>query len=259
MSVRRSATVGSALRWGATTLAVAVLVGCSAPEPVSPPVAAPMQGWLIASDDGCTVTSDEVRATADGLQRTGLAAAGYRTLLAACAGELRFVVDDDRAFLRAQGLSLETITPADPRVRQAVPAGVPVVALQTAITRAVMTARPLIVAGEARVVVPPENLAVLTRADVLDVARDDRRAAGAPVHDDPNVSVRAVGATGLLVGLINPAAERRVVSVAIADLNLMGDDSVPATELWTGRRLHAVDGRLAVELDPGASALLAIG
>lgn len=258
--MRAAAKAGRVQRWGATLLATAALAGCSVAEPPPVPAEPPLQGWLIAADDGCAVTSDQLRTTADGLQRSGLSDAGYATVVVACAGDLSFV---DRSaetdYLRGRGVSLRVLAPSDARVRSAIDARLPADIQRTAVTRAVMAAESVVVSGDARVDLSPENAAVLTNGEVLHMLRDDRRAPGAPVREDPDVSVRAVGATGLLVSLTNSGADRRAVSVDIADLNLSGDDSVAATDLWTGQRLRAVDGLLSVDLDPGASALLAIG
>ncbi|MEZ5209985.1 hypothetical protein [Gordonia sp. (in: high G+C Gram-positive bacteria)] len=240
-------------------LGLAVLTGCGEKPAREHRAAPPPPGWLIAVPDGCLVTSGDVRATVDVLAGRRLAQAGYRDIYLACDGDPRLITDDDRDYVADHGMSLWTVRTDDERVRDAVDAAQPQTGLRTALTRAVMSGHPLTVSGDASATLPEENLPLLINPAVLAVARDQRPAAGARVAGDPGVFSRAIGTTGLLVSLTNTGDEPVVRSVAIADLNLAGDDSVPATDLWTGDRYRSAAGRLSVELAPGDSALLQIG
>ncbi|MFT3661455.1 MAG: hypothetical protein QM809_08655 [Gordonia sp. (in: high G+C Gram-positive bacteria)] len=247
----------------AATAAVLVLNGCA--EPADPPaVPPPVLGFLVGRAGECSgpggITAERIRAQADGLVRTGLREAGYATLFVPCDDEAP--ATDDAALRRrlsALGVTVERVPTGDRRVASTMPADAAEPVLCAQITRRVMRAESLVFAGDpARI--PAPNLALIGNRAVIEAAVDARRAPGAPVGGDPEVSSRAVGSAGLLVSLHRAGeASSSDVSVAIAELNLSGDDAVPATELWTGRRIRSVGGRLTVDLEPGGTALLSIG
>lgn len=198
--------------------------------------------------------------TADQLAAGGLAAAGYRTIFVVCEGYRAPVPGGaDRAALESAGIALEVIGRTDRRIAETLDARDSASALQRAMTRAVIAAGPVIVAGDGRVQLAPQQRAVLTNGEVLSVAVDARRTPGGPVGDSGAVAARAIGDKGIVVSLINADRQPRRIAFPIAELNLVGSDSVPATDLWTGRRQIAGGGELSAHLPPGGSALLRVG
>ncbi|GAA3958496.1 hypothetical protein [Gordonia caeni] len=244
----------------AMVLGAVVLAGCAdeIPETATAEVP-PVLGVEVGGVDPCATTTEQIRAQADALVGRGLREAGYTALLVPC-DEPVPAVDDValRDELAGDGLTVERVSVDDERVAHTIPAGVAPEVLRTAITRRVMLAWPLVFSGDvARL--PDENIALIGNREVLDLALDDKRRPGAPVGDDQDVYSRAIGEVGLLVSLTRRGDQPGEMSVSIADLNLAGADSVPATDIWTGRRLHSVDGSLSVPLAPGDTALLTIG
>ena len=245
--------------------ALLALAGCApaAEEPQQAPP--PALGFLVGyagecSGPGGEISVERIRAQAEGLVRAGLRDAGYATLFVPCDEPVRAVDDAElRRYLDEQRIRIERVRVDDHRVASVIPAGVPDNVVRSAITRRIMLAESLVFSGEiARL--PTASLELIADRQVIELARDDRRVPGAPVGGDQRVYSRAIGESGLLVSLSRGGPESSPeVSVAIADLNLAGDDSVPATDVWTGRRIHSVDGRLAVTLSPGDTALLRIG
>lgn len=238
--------------------ALVLVTACGAPEPKQPSDEPPLLGWLLQSGDGGCPAADEVRGTAEGLVASGLAAAGYRTVFVVCARGGPPIPEADRAALEADGIAVSVIDRTDDRVSHALEARWSAAHLQRAITEAVVAAEPLIVAGDSRAAASPP-VTVLANREVVEVAVDSRRIPGGPVGDTGAVAARAIGEKGIVVSLVNTSAVPRRIAFAIADLNLSGDDSVPATDLWTGQRQTSVDGELGANLPPGGSALLAIG
>ncbi|WP_454165302.1 hypothetical protein [Gordonia iterans] len=249
----------------AMVAALLALTGCApaAEEPQQAPP--PTLGFLVGyagecSGPGGEITVDSIRSQADELVRTRLRQAGYTTLLVPCDEPVPAVDDAElRRYLDERGLRVERVRVDDARVASAIAGGTPAHALRSAISRRIMLAESLVFSGEiARL--PSASLELIADRQAIELARDDRRVPGAPVGGDEQVYSRAIGESGLLVSLSRGGPESSPeVSVAIADLNLAGDDSVPATDVWTGRRIHSVDGRLAVTLSPGDTALLRIG
>ncbi|MET9326818.1 glycoside hydrolase family 27 protein [Tsukamurella sp. NPDC003166] len=64
-----------------TVAAVLVAAGCAAPHVPSRPAVPPTLGWDSWNLDGCTVTAARVERQADALISSGLADAGYRTVI----------------------------------------------------------------------------------------------------------------------------------------------------------------------------------
>lgn len=244
----------------ATVLGAVVLAGCAdeIPETAESEVA-PVLGFEVGGVDPCATTVEQIRAQADALVSRGLREAGYTALLVPCDDPVPAV--DDTALhddLAGDGLTVERVSVDDERVAHTIPAGVDPAVLRTAVTRRVMLAWPLVFSGDVAQL-PDENIALIGHREVIDLALDDRRRPGAPVGDDQRIYSRAIGEVGLLVSLTRSGDAPREMSVSIADLNLAGADSVPATDVWTGRRLHSVDGALSVSLARGDTALLTIG
>ncbi|MFZ2509717.1 MAG: hypothetical protein WAW85_01310 [Gordonia sp. (in: high G+C Gram-positive bacteria)] len=250
-------------RWAGRSLVVGCVVlatACSAPEPKQANDEPPQLGWLLPPTDGVCRTVDEVRRTADRLVASGLAEAGYRTVFVVCDDARQLDLEPtDRTALEAARIALAVIGRADRRVTQTLGAQLPATDLQRGMTQAAIAADPIIVAGDSRVLLSPEQRAVLTNHAVLAVVLDRRRVPGGSVGGGGAVAARAIGEKGIVVSLINAAGAPHRITVAIADLNLAGDDSVPATELWTGVRQVAVDGELGADLPAGGSALLRVG
>ena len=244
----------------AMVLGAVVLAGCAEeiPETATSDVQ-PVLGFEVGGAEPCATTVDQIRAQADALVAHGLREAGYTALLVSCDDPVRAV--DDPALhdeLTDEGLTVERVSVDDERVAHTIPAGVPPGVLRTAITRRVMLAWPLVFTGDVAQL-PDENIALIANRAVIDLALDDQRRPGAPVGDDQNIYSRAIGEVGLLVSLSRKGDGPEDMSVAIADLNLAGADTVMATDIWTGRRLHSVDGYLSVPVAQGDTALLTIG
>lgn len=249
----------------AALAALALLPSGCARSAESPPAAPPpVLGFLVGYAGECAdpaggITVDRIAAQGDALVRTGLRNAGYTTLFVPCDDPVPAV---DNAALRArlagQGLAVERVAPGDHRVAAVIPAGAPNV-VRSQMTRRLMLAESLVFSGEPDRI-RPETIDLIGNREVIALVLDARRAPGAPVGAGHDVYSRAVGDSGLLVSLSRGGPDSpSTVSVPIAELNLAGDDTVPATEVWTGRRIHSVAGRLTVELPPGDTALLRIG
>ncbi len=255
----------TAVRAASAALAVLlVLTGCAGPVRSPEAAAPPVLGFLVGyagecSSPGGEITVAQIRAQADALVATGLREAGYRTLFVACDGPVPAVDDAAlRARLDEQDLTVQRVAVDDRRIAAVIPAGVPNV-VRSQMTRRLMLAESLVFSGELGAI-PPECIDLIGNREVIALVLDGRRAPGAPVGEGHDVYSRAVGESGLLVSLSRRGPDSpSTVSVPIAELNLAGDDTVPATEVWTGRRLHSVDGRFSVDLPPGDTALLRIG
>lgn len=243
----------------AALLGAVMLAGCAdqIPEQQTADVA-PVLAFEVGGVDPCATTAEEIRAQARALVDRGLREAGYTSLLVPCDEQVPAVDDPGLTEqLAADGMTVERVDVADDRVAHTIPAGVAPNVLRTAMTRRVMLAWPLVFSGQVGLL-PEENIPLIGNRAVLELAEDDGRRPGAPVNDDQNIYSRAIGETGLLVSLTRRGGPAQA-SVSIADLNLAGADSVPATDVWTGRRLHSVDGALSVTLGRGDTALLTIG
>ena len=68
-----------------------------------------------------------------------------------------------------------------------------------------------------------------------------------------------IGDLGLVASLTNREHLARDMHVDLAELNLAGDDTVAATDLWTGRRIQAAHGALTIRVGGGDTVLLRIG
>ncbi|MBB4137542.1 hypothetical protein [Gordonia humi] len=239
-------------------LAALVLAACSSSEVPAPPPA-PVLGWVVG--DGCASTPERIRADADGLVAHGVVNAGYRTLYVLCDDAERPAPLDDRAlhgYLDERGLSMDVVSTGDEEIASAMAADTDLPALRTAITRHVMGAEPLVFTGDAALL-DPAHIATVTNAQVLAVSQDARRTAGAPIGGDANRFSRALGSQGLVVSLTNDDSTAREMSIQIDEVNLAGDDSVMATDVWTGRRIRSSGGALTVLVASTDSALLRIG
>lgn len=240
-------------------MVVGGVVGCGPRRPPASHAAVPTLGVVVGHAGECAVDTAAIRTQADGMLRWELPQAGYTTLFVVCDDPVPAVDDPAlREWLESAGLTVLRVPLSDPRVAHTIPGGVPPNVLRTQITRRIMLAQSLVLTGDVDLL-PDGSFALLTVPDVLAVARDTRATPGAPVAGNQDIYSRAVGATGLVVSLSNSTPERRTVSVAIAELNLSGDDTVPATNLWTGQRLLSHGGKLSVDLDGGNTALLRIG
>lgn len=244
---------------GLAAICAVVLTAC-APSPESGPTApAAVLGFLVGSAGDCDATPAGIEGQAEELVRRGLRDAGYTRLFVVCDREVRSVDDAGvRKRLEGAGLTVERVRLDDPRVAQVMPGGARPSVLRSVISRRVMLAQSLVFSGTVAEL-PTESLSVLTNREVIALAVDGQRQPGAPVGGDPNIYSRAIGDRGLLVSLSSRGGSAGPVSVPIAELNLAGDDSVPATDVWTGRRIHSVDGRFTVDLATGDTALLRVG
>lgn len=240
-------------------VAVACAVGACGVDPSPAEEPAPVLGWVVG--DGCGTPPDRVRAEADAIIARGVADAGYRALYVACDADVppAALVDPGLAdFLAERGLHLAVVPSTDEDVSTAMRADIPLPALRTAITRRVMAAQPLVFGGETALLDDAHVATVVNRA-VLDIGRDGRRTAGAPIRGDDERHSRAIGARGLVVSLTNDASSTRNLSFELAEVNLAGEDTVAATDVWTGRRVRASDGEIEVPVAPTDSVLLRIG
>lgn len=248
-------------RWAAVLSVVACGVSLSAcavdEEPATEP--APVLGWVVG--DGCATPADRVRSDADGIVDRRIAEAGYRSLYVVCdeaqppAALAGPVLGEG---LGSQDLDLSVVPSSDADVRAAIRADLPLPALRTAITRQVMGAQPLVFDGDVALL-DDDHVATVANRDVLDIARDGRRTAGAPIQGDAERQSRAVGSQGLVVSLTNSASSARDMSFDLDEVNLIGDDTVAATDVWTGRRITASSGTITVSVGSTDSALLRIG
>ncbi|MCF8587137.1 hypothetical protein [Gordonia liuliyuniae] len=227
-------------------------------DPRSAEEPTPVLGWVVG--DGCATPPDRVRADGDGIVARGLADAGYRSLYVVCdAAQAPAALDDSalHARLDDQGLRLSVIPSNDADVSAAMRADIPLPALRTAITRHVMAAQPLVFSGEAALL-DHAHIATVANRDVLAIGRDSRRTAGAPINGDDERFSRAIGSQGLIVSLTNGESAARDMSFDLDEVNLAGD-VVAATDVWTGRRVHASGGTITVPVASTDSALLRIG
>lgn len=250
------------IRWAkvvAAVAAMAVVGGCAPQTPAPESVPTPVLGWT--TDHQCGTTADQVRHTADGLVDRGLRNAGYRTIFVVCDLTVPVSTDTDPAlgrYLDERGLSLRVVKAMDPAVRGHVDATLTPPLLRTAMTRLTMSAAP-IVFGTDPGALPQAQLSVVGNANVLALDQDSRGAPGAPILDDKERSSRAIGEQGLLVSLTNGQGHARAMSVGVAELGMLGDDTVVATDVWTGRHIKASDGILSISVGPSDTALLRIG
>ncbi|MFT3714433.1 MAG: hypothetical protein QM774_00380 [Gordonia sp. (in: high G+C Gram-positive bacteria)] len=250
-----SLSKGAALLLAST---LAVTVSACGTDQKSPENPKPVLGIQLGGTDPCDVAADEVFSQASAVAQRGLREAGYRTLFVPCPHPVAALTDPQLLQgLKALDLKVETVAPDDPRMSYPIAADAVVTILRTMISRNVMLARSLIFTGDLNLIAD-ENVAAMTNRDVLEVALDKRAEPGAQLGAGESFS-RAVGEKGLVVSLTNSATSPGPVSVPIADLNLAGDDSVPATDLWTGTRIMSSGGRLTVTLSDGDTALLRIG
>ncbi|WP_132991928.1 hypothetical protein [Gordonia zhaorongruii] len=244
---------------GLTAVVVAGSVtACTADEEHTDAVP-PQLGWVVGS--GCESTPDEVRGFADGIVDTGLSEAGYRSLYVVCDRRTppATVSDGDlNGYLEQRGLRLSAVRSTDPLVRHTMAAEEPVPALRTGITRQVMNAQPLTF-SRAPDHLDGERLATITNENAIAIARDGRASAGAPILDNRDLYSRAVGDQGLVLSMSNGSSAPRTMSITLSDIGLVGDATVAATEIWTGRRVQAADGRLTVKVGSADSALLTVG
>ena len=152
---------------------------------------------------------------------------------------------------------MERIAPDDVRVAHPIGGDVAPTILRTMITHNVMLARSLVFTGD-MATLSDAAIDAMKNPKVLEVAQDSRAQPGAPTGSGETM-VRAIGEKGLLVAMTNTSRTPGPVNVPIAELNLAGDDSIPATDLWTGDKITSRNGYLSVDLIDGDSALLTIG
>ncbi|WOC13209.1 hypothetical protein MP11Mi_23080 [Gordonia sp. MP11Mi] len=247
-------------RWLAVLVVAACGVSVSAcgadPQPAEEPT--PVLGWVVG--DGCATPPDRVRADADGIVARGVADAGFRSLYVVCDDAQAPAALADPALhdhLDDLGLRLSVVSANDADVSAAMRADIPLPALRTAITRHVMAAQPLVFSGEAALL-DDAHIATVANRDVLAIGRDSRRTAGAPINGDRERFSRAIGSQGLIVSLTNGESMARDLSFDLVEVNLAGD-TVAATDVWTGRRVHASGGTITLSLASTDSALLRIG
>ncbi|MCF8571223.1 hypothetical protein L5G32_13185 [Gordonia sp. HY002] len=247
-------------RWvGVLALVITCGLSACAADQKSAEEPAAVLGWVVG--DGCGTPVDRVKAEADGLVARGVADAGYRSLYVACDAATKPAALDDPAlhgYLDERGLNLSVVPPNDEAVDEAMRADTPLPALRTAITRHVMAAQPLVFSGEVALL-DDAHVATVANRDVLAIGRDGRRTAGAPIQGDDERYSRAIGSQGLVVSLTNGSSSARDLSFDLTEVNLAGDDIVAATDVWTGRRVHASGGTVSVPVASTDSALLRIG
>ncbi|ALG85520.1 hypothetical protein [Gordonia phthalatica] len=252
-ALRRLTAAASAVVAGA-----ALLTGCVRTEPdrSGPP---PEVGWLVAAPP-CRASADQIRTQADELVRTGLRDVGFRTVFVDCDGGERKRYTGDAQLTRdlaARGLDVAFPDRTERSAAIDVERG-STAQVRTAVTERVIRAEPLVASADLAAVSPP-TLAALSTREVVDFVRDSRNAPGAPVLDAPDIFSRAIGEKGLLISLVNRTSVARDMSVQVTDLNLAGDDLVPARNVWTGQRIKASDGALTIRVPADDTALLRIG
>ncbi len=120
-----------------------------------------------------------------------------------------------------------------------------------------MMAAPLI-AGNDLTQMSVQTLATLTNPAILALDQDERVSAGRPVDDDPEIWSRAVGDKGLVVSLTNRSDHPRTLSVSLASLGLVGDDTVVGVDAWTGNEYRAAHGELSVPVGVADTVVLEI-
>lgn len=120
-----------------------------------------------------------------------------------------------------------------------------------------MMAAPLML-GNDLTVMDDATREILGNRSIIAIDQDERVSAGAPVDDNPDIWARAIGEKGLAVSLTNRSDAPRELTVDLASLGLVGDDSVAGVNAWTGERHQASGGALRVTVAAHDTAVLEI-